>query len=60
MLNTQTQIEVLESRYQSLAANQQQVEKELLAITEIIKEYDELQRQLILTTNTLNQLGFLV
>jgi succinoglycan biosynthesis transport protein ExoP len=56
MLNTQTQIEVLESRYQSLAANQQQVEKELLAITEIIKEYDELQRQLILTTNTLNQL----
>jgi len=56
MLNTQTQIEVLESRYQSLAANQQQVEQELLAITKVIKEYNELQRQLILTTNTLNQL----
>lgn len=56
MLNTQTQIEVLESRYQSLSATQQQVEQELLGITQVIKDYSELQRQLVLTTNTLNQL----
>ncbi|TVQ42742.1 MAG: hypothetical protein EA365_14300 [Gloeocapsa sp. DLM2.Bin57] len=56
MLNTQTQIEVLESRYQSLSATQQQVEQQLLGITQVIKDYSELQRQLVLTTNTLNQL----
>ncbi|ELR97487.1 polysaccharide biosynthesis tyrosine autokinase [Gloeocapsa sp. PCC 73106] len=56
MVNTQNQIDVLESRLQSYQNTQGQIERELLAITEVIKQYSELQRQLLLTTNTLNQL----
>lgn len=56
MMETQSQIDVLESRYQSLSRTQQQIERELLEITEVIKQYTDLQRQLLLTTNTLNQL----
>lgn len=56
MLNTQNQIDVLSSRLDSLLANEAKIQQELLNITQIIKEYSELQRQLALTTNTLNQL----
>ena len=57
LVETQNQLESLSSRYQSLKQNQIQTTKELTVLPDVIKEYENLQRQIELNTNILNQLS---
>lgn len=56
LIETQNQIDTLSSRYQSLTQNQIQTSNNLKVIPDIIKQYNELERQINLDTNILNQL----
>lgn len=56
LIETQNQIDTLSSRYQSLSQNQIQISNNLEIIPDIIKKYNELERQINLDTTILNQL----
>jgi Mrp family chromosome partitioning ATPase len=56
LIETQNQLETLSSRYQSMLRNQAQTAEQLNAMPDLIKEYNDLQRQIELDTNILNQL----
>ena len=56
LIETQNQIDTLSSRYQSLKQNQTQTASQLATIPSVIKEYNDLDRQVALDTNILNQL----
>jgi uncharacterized protein involved in exopolysaccharide biosynthesis/Mrp family chromosome partitioning ATPase len=57
LIESQNQIDILSARYQSLLDLQAEINQELAIIPDIIKEYNELERELILNTNILNQLS---
>lgn len=56
LIETQNQIDTLSSRYQSLKQNQTQTGSQLAVIPNVIKEYNDLDRQIALDTTILNQL----
>ncbi|WP_066345705.1 polysaccharide biosynthesis tyrosine autokinase [Geminocystis sp. NIES-3708] len=56
LIETQNQIDTLSSRYQSLSQNQIQTGNNLEIIPDVIKKYNELERQISLDTAILNQL----
>lgn len=56
LIETQNQIDALSSRYQSLRNNQTQTSTQLALMPSVIKEYNDLERQIALDTNILNQL----
>lgn len=56
LIETQNQIDTLSSRYQSLKNSQAQTSSQLAVMPGVIKEYNDLDRQITLDTNILNQL----
>ena len=56
LIETQNQIDTLSSRYQSLSQNQIDTGNDLKIIPSVIKEYNELNRQITLDTDILNRL----
>ena len=57
LIETQNQINALSSRYQSLLTEEKKIKQNLRDIPDIIKRYNELERQLTLNTDILNQLS---
>ena len=57
LVETTNQIDLLSTRYDSLRAEQIKTSRELAQIPEVIKQYNDLQRQIELDTNILNQLS---
>lgn len=56
LIETQNQIDTLSSRYQSLKNSQTQTGSQLAVMPGVIKEYNDLDRQISLDTTILNQL----
>lgn len=56
LIETQNQIDSLSSRYESLKNNQTQTSSQLAVMPSVIKQYNDLVRQIELDTNILNQL----
>lgn len=56
LIETQNQIDSLSSRYESLKNNQAQTSSQLAVMPSVIKQYNDLSRQIELDTNILNQL----
>lgn len=57
LVETQNKLETISSRYESLSRNQLQTAGELSILPNVIKEYQNLQREIELNTNILNQLS---
>lgn len=57
LIETQNKINILSTRQESLKKLQQSVNQELAIIPDVIEEYNELERKLILNTSILNTLS---
>ncbi|WP_373478650.1 GumC family protein [Geminocystis sp.] len=57
LIDTQNQIDALSSRYESLSQSQTDNKAELDVIPDVIKKYNELERQITLDTELLNKLS---
>jgi Mrp family chromosome partitioning ATPase len=57
LIETQNQIDILSTRYKSLINLEKEINQKLAIIPDVIKQYNELDRQLILNNNILNTLS---